>query len=234
MSAAPSLEQLRYEIKFVAAAHQRDFVLQWVRNHWAGFVEPYPPRQINNVYFDSFAMTAFHENLSGTSRRSKVRWRWYGDTHAPERGTLEVKRRRGGLGWKLSYKTAGLELKAGAPGGWGALQRKLRNELPAAGRIWLDAHPLPVLINRYERRYFLSGDGAVRLTVDWNQRVHDQKLRGTPNLAYLANLPETLVVELKFAVSEFTNASAIVQGMPLRISRNSKYVIGVQAISRGG
>ena len=233
-SGPPPLEALRYEIKFVAPAHQRDFVLEWVRGHWAGFVEPYPPRRINNVYFDSYTLATFHENLSGTSRRSKVRWRWYGDTHEPERGTLEIKRRRGGLGWKLSYRTAGLDLRATTPGGWLARRRALRASLPPAGRVWLDAHPLAVLINRYDRRYFLSGDGAVRLTVDWNQRVHDQKLRDTPNLERRANLPDTIVVELKFPVAEHAHANAIVQGFPLRLARNSKYVIGVQAISRGG
>ena len=226
----PPLELLRYEIKFVATARERDGLLQWVRSHWAGFGEPYPPRRINNVYFDSYALTTFHENLSGTSRRSKVRWRWYGETRAPERGTLEVKRRRGGLGWKLSYRTGGIDLEGCS---WREARDAIRTALPATGRIWLDAHPLAVLVNRYQRRYFLSGDGAVRLTVDWDQQVYDQKLRSRPNFVRRANLPDTMVVELKFPVSEHAHAKSIVQGLPLRLSRNSKYVIGVQAIANG-
>lgn len=69
----PTLEQLRHEIKFVASANERHSVIQWVRNHWAGFVQPYPPRRINNVYFDSYELSAYHENISGASQRSKVR-----------------------------------------------------------------------------------------------------------------------------------------------------------------
>ena len=226
----PPLDRLRHEIKFVAHASERAAVLQWVRNHWAGFSQPYPDRDINNVYFDSFELSAFHENLSGTSRRSKVRWRWYGSTTSPERGTLEVKRRRGGLGWKLSFRTGGSDL---AQGSWQRLRQRIRDDLDAPARIWLDANPLPVLINRYRRRYFASGDGAIRLTVDWQQQVYDQKLRSRPNLRRAANLPDTLVVELKFPVSEYHRASAIVQGLPLRLSRNSKYVIGVQAVAAG-
>jgi hypothetical protein len=232
--AAPPLEKLRYEIKFVAPAIQRAMVLQWVRNHWAGFSEPYPQRQINNVYLDSYEMSAFHENVAGISQRSKLRWRWYGSTSTPEHGTLEVKRRRGGLGWKLSHKTNGVDLSQNTRLGWRAIQRKIRNDLNAGGRIWFDANPLPVLINRYERRYFESADRAVRLTVDWNQRVYDQKLRSLPNLSRAANLPDTVVVEMKFPVHEHNHASAMVQGIPLRLSRNSKYVIGVQSISNGG
>jgi len=229
-SSEPTLEQLRHEIKFVAHASERDGVTQWVRSHWAGFSQPYPDRTINNVYFDSFTLSAFHENLSGTSRRSKVRWRWYGDTATPDRGTLEVKRRRGGLGWKLSHRTQGDNL---ARGSWPRVRQKIRQDLNPAGRIWLDTNPLAVLINRYRRRYFVSGDGAVRLTVDWNQQVYDQKLRSRPNLRSAANLPDTLVVELKFPVREYARASAMVQKLPLRLSRNSKYVIGVQAIQHG-
>ncbi|MEE2665160.1 MAG: VTC domain-containing protein [Myxococcota bacterium] len=227
---APALEQLRYEVKFVAHASERSAVLQWVRNHWAGFGRPYPDRRISNVYFDSYELSAFHENLSGTSRRSKVRWRWYGDTTGPDRGTLEVKRRRGGLGWKLAYRTGGCDLTT-LP--WRDVRATLRTALDGAGRIWLDANPLPVLINRYRRRYFASGDGAVRLTVDWDQQVYDQKLRSLPNLRRRANHPDTLVVEFKFRVGEQRRASAMIQGLPLRLSRNSKYVIGVQSIANG-
>lgn len=227
---APRLEDLRYEIKFVAHASERHAVFQWVRNHWAGFAEPYPLRRVNNVYFDSYELSAFHENLSGTSRRSKVRWRWYGETRDPERATLEVKRRRGGLGWKLSWKTSGCDLDRES---WRSARSHIRRELGPGARIWLDANPLPVLINRYRRRYFLSGDGAVRLTVDWDQQVYDQKLRSRPNLHRRANLPDTLVVELKFPVAEHAHASKMVQGLPLRLSRNSKYVIGVQSIASG-
>jgi hypothetical protein len=226
----PELEDLRYEVKFVAHASERPAVQQWVRNHWAGFVQPYPDRRVNNVYFDSYELSAFHENLSGTSRRSKVRWRWYGETNQPERGTLEVKRRRGGLGWKLSYRTAGFDLESLS---WRDIRAALRAELEPGGRVWLDANPLPVLVNRYRRRYFASGDNAVRLTVDWDQQVYDQKLRSRPNLHRRANLPDTLVVELKFRVGEHNHASAMIQGLPLRLSRNSKYVVGVQSIASG-
>ena len=228
--ATPTLDELRYEVKFVARASERSAVLQWVRNHWAGFGRPYPDRRISNVYFDSYELSAFHENLSGTSRRSKVRWRWYGDTSHPERATLEVKRRRGGLGWKLAYRTGGCDLTTLT---WRDVRASLRPALGGADCVWLDANPLPVLINRYRRRYFASGDGAVRLTVDWDQRVYDQKLRSRPNLRRRANLPDTVVVEFKFRVDDHRRASAMIQGLPLRLSRNSKYVVGVQSIATG-
>lgn len=221
-------DALRYEVKFVARATELHRLLAWVRVAKARFTEPFPLRQVNNVYFDTFDHFAFVENLSGASARSKVRFRWYGEVDEPEWGTLEVKRRRTGVGWKLSYPVGPVPV-AGAP--WHLFRHALRDQLPGEARLWLDANPLPVLINRYRRRYFLSGDGRVRLTIDWDQRVYDQRVSASPNLTNRANLPDTLVVELKFDRADRKIANRYAQGIPLRLSRNSKYVIGVQAIS---
>ena len=228
MSAAEARDPLRYEVKYCARATDLHRLLHWVKHNRAGFGEPFPLRQVNNVYFDTYDHFAYTENISGASQRSKVRYRWYGEVDAPERGSLEVKRRRGGVGWKLSYPTGSVPL-AGVP--WRHFRHALRAQLPAEARIWLDANPQPVLINRYRRRYFLSGDGRVRLTVDWDQRVYDERHCATPNLTRPANMPDTLVVELKFDRADRQLANRYAQGIPIRLSRNSKYVIGVQSIT---
>ena len=218
--------ELRHEIKFVGRATEVQRLLTWVRTHAAAFDEPYPSRRVNNVYFDTHSLAAFRENLAGGSRRMKLRYRWYGDTFEPARGTLEVKRRRAGIGWKQSFRAPGVSLPNAS---WSAVRRQLRAKLGREARLWLDASPLPVILNRYDRRYFLSRDGRVRLTVDWNQRVYDQRFGAAPNLRRASNLPATLVVELKFALPDHSRAREIVQSLPLRLSRNSKYVLGVQA-----
>jgi hypothetical protein len=43
------------------------------------------------------------------------------------------------------------------------------------------------------------------------------------------NLPATVVVEFKFARKDFFLGSRTIQGLPVRASRKSKYVIGVQS-----
>ena len=74
-------------------------------------------------------------------------------------------------------------------------------------------------------------DGAIRLTVDRNQIVWDQRYKPKPNYNHRANLCKTMVVEVKFDRDEQAYASEIIQGIPLRVSRNSKYMIGVHSIS---
>ena len=224
MTRHAAADDARYEVKFVAPARELHRVAHWIRGNAAGFRLAFPDRPINNVYFDTFDYTAYRANLSGVSRRAKVRFRWYGETDAPESGVLEVKRRRDHVGWKDAYPVGALPL---ANRRWLDIQRSLRRQLEAAGKLWFDAHPQPVLINRYRRRYFISGDSRVRLTLDWGQRIFDQRRRSTPNLEHPSNTADSLVVEFKFAIGDYQRASRSIQGIPLRLSRNSKYAGGV-------
>ncbi len=223
-------QHARHEVKFTSLPVRYRDLVQWVRLHPAGFHSPYPPRRVNNVYFDDYRLVAYHENLVGDSARSKVRVRWYGETLHPESGVLEVKRKRNLLGWKLSYPTGPLNFEADT---WRTLRRKLRESLCDVARHWLDANPQAVLINRYEREYFVPRDGRVRVTLDAHQRVLDQRFGDRPNLTRLANLPATVVVEFKFAREDFSLGSRAIQGLRVRASRNSKYVIGVQSLLPG-
>jgi len=217
----------RYEVKFVADATRYRELERWIRLNRAGFRTSYPPRRVNNVYFDTPDLFAFAENLSGASARSKVRLRWYGETDHPESTILEVKRRRNHLGWKNHYPARAMDFRSHR---WLKLQRELRSALSPEGRLWLDSHPQPILINRYHRQYFESPTGHIRATLDWRQGVFDQRLNARPNLRNRTNLPDTLVMEIKFEHSDHALGSEVVTGTPIRVSRNSKYMIGVESI----
>lgn len=230
LAAAPAPESARYEVKFASRASELPRVMLFIRDNPAGFRTSYAERQVNNVYFDTFDQRAYAENLAGVSRRAKVRFRWYEATDAPEQGVLEIKHRCGRIGWKDAHPLGGHPL---AERRWIDIRRAMREQLGAAARLWLDAHPQPVLINRYRRRYFVSGDGRVRVTLDWAQRFFDQMRRSTPNFTRVSNAAESLVVEFKFSPEDQQRANRYVQGIPLRLSRNSKYALGVQFTREG-
>jgi len=219
-------EHTRREVKFVDHAVHYDRLLQWVRSHPAGFGRPFPDRWINNVYFDSHDLETFGENLLGASARSKVRYRWYGEHPAPGPGILEVKRKRNSFGWKLHYTVPESPYREGAT--WSEVRRRLLELLPPEGRIWLLEHPEPALLNRYLRRYFLSGDGKVRVTLDTHQGVWDQRAGSRVNLSRRAPFPDFLTVEVKCERQDWETASRYIQGIPLRVSRYSKYVTGLE------
>ena len=93
-------QHARHEVKFTSLPVRYRDLAQWVRLHPAGFHSPYPPRRVNNVYFDDYRLVAYHENLMGDSARSKVRVRWYGETLHPESGsnrTYDI------TAWSLPY-----------------------------------------------------------------------------------------------------------------------------------
>ena len=222
-------ENARLEIKFTANELEVDVLKRWLKLHSAGFYSPFPDRWVNNVYFDTFECFAYTENLSGSSARTKVRYRWYGEEALPQSGTLEVKCKRNYFGWKLRFRAH--TAPAAGNSSWREIRNNLIGQLKPEAKIWLESNPQPVMMNRYHRQYFVTRDDKIRATIDAQQQVFDQRYKPRPNLKNAANLPRTMVLELKFDRSDRDLASKIVQGLPLRISRNSKYMIAVQAIN---
>ena len=110
---------------------------------------------------------------------------------------------------------------------WRAIRTLLQSQLPATGKTWLDTYPLPVILNRYHRKYFCTADGDIRITVDSRNTFWDQRFKATPNFVHRTELPRALVVELKFLRKARQLASDIVRSIPLHISRHSKYLAGM-------
>lgn len=218
----------RLEIKFVGYTTLYSDLINWLRLHPAGFRVPHPDRLINNIYFDTHEYHAFAENLSGVSARTKVRYRWYGDSQLPDDGALEVKRKRNYFGWKLRYSVRDLLYRPNAS--WGEIRLAIAEQIPAEAKQWLNVNPMPVLINRYYRNYFLSADGRIRATVDTDQMVWDQRFKSQPSFSRRAHIANTLVVEFKFDRKNQPLASQVLQTMPLRVSRHSKYINGTLAL----
>ena len=222
-------ETPRLEIKFVAPETEYGSLLRWVRLNSLGFIQPFADRWVRSIYFDTLDNAAFTENLLGNKSRTKIRYRWYGDSPTPAAGSLEIKCKRNCFGWKVRYVVPTSPYQPGRD--WMAIRRALLGQLPPEGKNLLNVNPMPVLINRYHRRYFVSSDDLVRITIDTKQAVWDQRFKPFPNLDHRANLPETLVLEVKIARKDHDLAAQILEGLPIRVSRNSKYVTGVRVIS---
>jgi len=222
-------EDARSEIKFVSYASNLHCLLSWIHLHSFGFYSPFPVRQVNNVYFDGHNFSSYTENISGASERTKVRYRWYGTSIEPSAGTLEIKRKRNFFSWKLYHQVKSKPYKPEMT--WSSIRKNIRIQISDEGRFWIDTNPFPILLNQYCRMYFVSGDERIRITIDTNQAVYDQRFRSKPNFTSKANLPDILIVEIKFDRRDWKYASQSIQGIPLRVSRHSKYITGFSAIS---
>ena len=219
-------EDARQEIKFVGYEHELDRMLGWIEMHRSVFKKSYPDRQINNLYYDNYLYDSYSDNLSGVSQRRKLRYRWYGKSLFPDKGVLELKCRRNFYGWKLPYPVDQVPYSAGES--WKELRSNILNQVDKNGQYLLHRNPMEVLINRYQRQYYISCNEKIRITIDKNLSVWDQRYGTMPELHRKANIPRYIIVEVKFDRKDLALASDVIQGIPIRVSRHSKYIKGLQ------
>ena len=222
----PSAPPLRYERKFIPRGHTLGEVFAIIRKHPALFHETYTARVINNIYFDTPGMGDYQDHVNGTADRMKMRIRWYGprNDHV-QRPVLETKSKRGLVSEKNGYELTAFRCN-------GQIVRSDlqdlfdRASMPGAVRAQI-MHRQPALLNRYFRRYFVSGDGLFRLTVDTEMEF--QRVRTIPGKvpAIGPGVP-TVIIELKYGVPAAESAWSITNHIPYRVERCSKYIIGLQ------
>jgi hypothetical protein len=225
-TAAPEISECRYEIKLACPQTQDHIALvsAWVRAHRAAFSMAYPPRRVNNIYFDTHTLANLEDNLAGISERSKLRLRWYGEDLTVTCGQLELKQKRAALGSKIVYPLeCVLDL---AKTTWRDVMRLLRAEDVGELRPYL-AGVIPTLINTYKREYYLSADGLVRVTLDTDMMGYSQSLSGRPNLSIAVLRTPAIVVELKGAAKAEQAIKRAVAEFPLSPAAFSKYVNGI-------
>lgn len=221
-------ESNRYEIKMVTEYLMLPQIRSWLKLHPAAFYQPYPDRQVNNVYFDTPHLLSFAENISGISERRKIRLRWYGQSTTQIQGILEVKCKNNFHGWKKSQKLSQqLNLKQTS---WLDLLGLIRSDLTEDIKLHFNSSLLPVLLNQYQREYYLSFDDQVRITIDFSQLVYSQSLSAFPNLSFSVPPSDNVVVELKANINNRERLVDIIADIPLRVGKNSKYTLGMEAI----
>jgi len=220
-------KDLRQELKYVVPAEDRHRALHWIWHSHTGFYREYPDRQVNNIYFDSHNRDAYWENLSGTTSRKKIRYRWYGLSPVPTIGAMELKYRRNHFNWKQVHKVNEINFPENAS--WDSIRHELMLRLPTELRHHLHLSPVPVLVNRYQRNYFRSRESDIRITVDTGLSFHRQG-RVSPNFTRKVSLLNNIILEVKFPIHLKNQVLELMSGFPFPISRCSKYCVGVRAI----
>jgi hypothetical protein len=215
---------LRYELKLVCDAHRLPQARSWIRLHPAGFVVAYPPRRVNSLYLDTPHMSSFSENLAGVSARQKLRLRWYGDGVTDVQPSLELKQKRNLLGRK---KRALLRCKLDLASPWIEVLKVVRASAEPEWQALLQTVDQPTLLTSYQREYYVTPDGAIRITFDYAQAAYDQRLSPHPNLRLRLPIADRVVVEIKAAAEQAERLPEIAAQFPMQRSRNSKYAGGL-------
>jgi len=215
----------RKERKFLVKGTDAPAVESIVKAHPAMFSQPFPPRFINNIYFDSPQFGNYGDNVVGAKNRHKFRIRWYGDQFGYiKKPILEIKIKKGLAGSKRHYPLIPFTLEKG----FNQMDMNTifdQSDLPPLVREMLQ-YQSPTLINRYFRKYFLSADRRFRVTLDTKLRFV-RIARHQNSFLQRRSVDNQVIVELKYDIVDDADAKRISNLFPFRLSKSSKYVIGV-------
>lgn len=217
----------RYERKFVFTNWEYEQLVSWILINPGLFKEIYHQRKINSVYFDTKSLQMYHDAENGVYLRKKVRIRWYGDfSKWPKKPSLEIKNKIGSVGNKYRSDLPDFVLKS---------KKDInRSKFKDYSMLVNSKAPLllfnlePTLLSTYQRRYFLSANQKYRLTIDSDLKYADFK-KNIDNSKSI-NDRQTLILELKYCVSDDNSdyLKKIVNHLPVRLSKNSKYSTGIK------
>ena len=221
-----NISDYRYERKFFITNLSKYEVASIVKLHPAIFSELYHQRLVNNIYFDSYNLNNFRENIEGANDRIKIRIRWYGELFGYiEKPILEIKIKKGLLGKKKSVHIKPFHLTENTKISNIVKSVKYLKEI-----LMIDFESLiPSLLNRYSRKYYQSSDKKYRITIDNEQSFY---LINKVNNSFLNrhNDNDSVILELKYNQDFDQEASYITSNFPFRITKSSKYVSGVQKV----
>ena len=223
---APAEADLRYEVKLVCDGYRLAQVRSWVRLHAAGFGVAYPPRQVNSLYLDTLHLGSLRGNLDGISGRQKLRLRWYGAGVTEIQPALELKQKRNLVGRKRRYP---LPCRLDLTRPWVEILRTVRAQAGPEWQVVLQTVDQPTLLTSYRREYYVTSDGAIRVTLDYAQAAYEQRLAPRPNLRVRLPMADTVVLEVKGGLEQAGRLEEVAGGFPVLRSRNSKYVRGLMA-----
>jgi len=218
----------RYERKFLISYTDRKSVESMIMMHPAFFREIFHERYVNNIYFDNLAFDNFFENIDGNTDRAKYRVRWYGEPGVRIKNPkLEIKVKKNLIGYKKSYELFSFDMSS---------QIKIVSIGDVIERSITDQKiklilkdQIPVLLNRYRRKYYATKDNKFRITVDDDQSFY--KFSSLSN-SFLARQDdhEHIIMELKYSKENDYQASFITNHFPFRLTKSSKYTNGIRLL----
>jgi len=223
---------VRTEKKYTFNQVDKNSVQDWLLGLALGFQEVFYKREVNSLYFDSHDYFCYEENISGVSKRSKARLRWYDDIDPlSSKATFEMKVKSNHLGNKLSHQFnfKDLDLTSSSHN----LIIQLRNLLPIEMLPYFDTFSEPSLLVNYQRQYYEDIQKKVRVTLD------DEIIFSRPGYENLFSMNDNQKVAMSHGVLEvkIENASEaewkkmFFSNDLIRGGRHSKYAIGINATS---
>ena len=229
----------RYEKKYTFGCKELENVREDLYRSKLGFKKSYPSRMNHTIYFDSFNYDDAADNLSGLSKRYKVRLRWYSAINQlrideDTEFQLEIKLRRNALGDKIVNKIK-LPIKALLSNDLSIINF-IKKQLPNEYLPYLNHCTNLSLGVFYQREYLVSKAFNIRATIDSNINYWNPD-KFCLDKEYFKNKYEVEygVVEIKYPKEVYecleTEDLSLISNS-ITPSRHSKYVVGSTLINK--
>ncbi len=204
----------RFERKWIFNSNNYLILINAVIRSNLFFRNQYPQRKVNSIYFDTNNYTSILQNLDGISGKKKIRIRWYGDEKIMTDPAIEIKSKNGFETKKEIIEIK--ELNNIQPFNLDMINEKLN------ARLDLKKLVLPILTTNYDRQYFVSFDGKIRATVDYN--LKSNFLKNLSQINIIKNFKKICILELKYPTSLDKYVRQNLKDISLRLTKNSKFV----------
>ena len=213
-----STTEKRIEIKDVFSPFELSKFESAIKLSRLSFYCPYPSRRINSIYFDDYSYRSLEDSIEGNTLRTKRRIRWYGTKKNKVNATLEIKKKQGIYSWKELYKNKYF-INPNAKSWGGMIETK--DERHGPNTVLLNQ--LPRSIISYNRQYFCSFDGKIRITIDQNLQSFLQNFPFSPNLIRSKKHHNFMIIEVKVDSKDEHLIEMVRQEIPFAPRRFSKY-----------
>ncbi len=218
----------RRELKFVMLGADIGKVRRLMEVNTRRQIHNHSVSVVRSVYFDDVRMSACFANLDGLGQRTKLRLRWYDHALPGHDSYLELK-------WRNNRVTGKhrLQLKCDQPLSELSYKhwfQQLTRVVPDRFVKALIQYSEPTVLVEYHREHFVSDDGDLRCTIDYNLAFYDQTGKQFLTTSFPHRMPDFMVLEGKTPVGREFELKQLFYPMALRAERCSKYVSGCQRL----
>ena len=211
---------MRYERKYEFPSGYENLIKCFLLSK--RFKEIYELRRVNSLYYDDIRNSLYYESVNGISNRLKLRARFYNG--GDESFNLEKKIKIDDLNTKKIEKNHKKHLMP-------IVGLKFNKNLKLPSKV--EQRYLPKVLVSYLRRYFLSSDKKVRITID--QKIDCYKVKLINNCILIGNKKQIHhgILEIKYSqkdnlkknlVQELTNNFNFI------LCRSSKYCQSIELL----
>ena len=181
------------------------------------FRTQFPLRRVNSIYFDTQDYASIRQNIDGVSNKKKIRIRWYGSKDIIKKPIIEIKSKKGFETKKENFNIKGLDnLNLLSIDNLKIIKEILNLQLKQKKVIY------PVLTTHYEREYFISSNGKIRATIDYN--LQSIFLNNLSQIDIVKNFKNICILEFKYSTNLDGYVRKNLNNISLRLSKNSKFV----------